>query len=61
VNVASPRRARRLLTAIAGLATASVLLSGCLYSMIPDTAPVSTVSPTPDVEGVAPDLLPFYE
>jgi pimeloyl-ACP methyl ester carboxylesterase len=61
VNVSSPRRARRLLTAIAGLGTASVLLSGCLYSIIPDTAPASTVSPTPDVDGVAPDLLPFYE
>ena len=61
MNVSSPRRTRRIVTAIAGLATASVLLSGCLYSLIPDTAPASTVSPTPDVAGVAPDLLPFYE
>ena len=44
----------------AGLAVASVALSGCLYSLIPDTAPASTASPTADTEGVAPELLPFY-
>ena len=36
------------------------LLSGCLYSLIPDAAPASTASPTPDTEGVAAELLPFY-
>ena len=57
----SRRRVGRAFAAIAGLAAASVVLSGCLYSLIPDTAPVSTASPTADTEGVAPELLPFYE
>ncbi len=62
MNLSTPRRgARRLVVAIAGLAAASVLLSGCLYSFIPDAGSVSRASPTPDTEGVAPELLPFYE
>ena len=57
----TPRRARRVVAVVAGLAAASLALSGCLYAMIPDTsAPPSTESPAPDTEGVAADLLPFY-
>ena len=55
----TPRRARRVFAVVAGLAAASLALSGCLYAMIPDTsAPPSTESPAPDTEGVAADLLP---
>ena len=57
----SPRRARRLLAALAGLAAASVLLSGCLYSLIPDGGPAATTSPSPDTSGVSAELLPYYE
>ena len=57
----SPRRTRRVIAVVAGLAAASVVLSGCLYSLIPESAPVSTASPTPDTEGVPAELLPFYE
>ncbi|MFB8145468.1 alpha/beta hydrolase [Microbacterium sp. NPDC056003] len=57
----TPRRARRVIAIVAGLAAASLALSGCLYAMIPDTsAPPSTESPAPDTEGVAADLLPYY-
>jgi pimeloyl-ACP methyl ester carboxylesterase len=56
----APRRARRL-AAAAGLVAASVVLSGCLYAMIPETAPTSTESLAPDTVGVAAELLPFYE
>ena len=55
------RRARRLVAVVAGLAAASVALSGCLYSLIPDSRPSSTASLAPDTEGVAAELLPFYE
>lgn len=54
------RTAHRLLAAAAGLAAASVALSGCLYSMIPEASPASTASASADTEGVADDLLPFY-
>ena len=57
----SPRRASRLLAALAGMAAASVALSGCLYSIIPDAPPASTASPAPDIEGVPAELLPFYD
>ncbi|WP_246159883.1 alpha/beta hydrolase [Microbacterium rhizomatis] len=61
----APRRpfARRAVAIIAGLATASLALSGCLYSMIPDTtaAPSATTSLAPDTTGIAADLLPYYE
>jgi pimeloyl-ACP methyl ester carboxylesterase len=60
VNVSSPRRTRRVAAVIAGLVVASLALSGCLYSLIPDTTPLSTASPTPDTTGIAADLLPFY-
>lgn len=57
----SPRRIGRLLALVAGLAAASVALSGCLYTLIPESRPSSTASPAPDTDGVAADLLPFYE
>jgi pimeloyl-ACP methyl ester carboxylesterase len=61
VNPSSPRRARRVVAVIAGLAAASLLLGGCLYSLIPGTAPRATSSPSPDTDGVAAELLPFYD
>ncbi len=57
----SPRRAARIIAVLAGLVAASVALSGCLYSLIPETRATSTASPAPDTEGVAADLLPFYQ
>ncbi len=56
------RTRHRLLAAAAGLAVASVALSGCLYSLIPESAPTttSTATATPDTGGVADDLLPYY-
>ncbi len=57
----APRRMGRFVAVLAGLAAASVALSGCLYSLIPDSRPSSTASPAPDTEGVSPELLPFYE
>ena len=54
----SGRPVRRAVTALAGLAAASLLLSGCLYSQIPD-APTS-VTREPDTSGVSDELLPYY-
>ncbi len=54
-------RIRRAVAVIAGLAAASIALSGCLYSMIPEQAePKPSTTNAPDTEGVADDLLPFY-
>ncbi|MDY0984656.1 alpha/beta hydrolase [Microbacterium sp. CFBP9023] len=54
-------RIRRAVAVIAGLAAASVALSGCLYSMIPEQAePKPSTTNAPDTEGVADDLLPYY-
>lgn len=54
-------RFRRAVAVIAGLAAASVALSGCLYSMIPEqAAPKPSTTNAPDTEGVSEDLLPFY-
>ncbi|MET0298063.1 MAG: alpha/beta hydrolase [Microbacterium sp.] len=61
MTTSSPtRRSRRLVAVVAGLAAAAVALSGCLYSLIPESSPRPTQSVTPDTEGVAADLLPFY-
>ena len=57
----APRRMGRFVAVLAGLAAASVALSGCLYSLIPDSRPSSTASAAPDTEGVSAELLPFYE
>jgi pimeloyl-ACP methyl ester carboxylesterase len=54
------RTRTRLLAAVAALAVASVALTGCLFSIIPDGGSSSTATATPDTEGVAADLLPFY-
>ncbi|MFJ4222672.1 alpha/beta hydrolase [Microbacterium sp. NPDC089695] len=52
---------RRALAAVAGLAVASLTLSGCLYAMIPqDAAPKPSATNAPDTDGVAAELLPFY-
>lgn len=58
MNTRIASRLRRTVLVIAGLAAASVALSGCLYSAIPE----QTASPTnsPDTDGVADDLLSFY-
>ena len=56
----SPTRVRRGLAVVAGLAAASIALSGCLYSLIPGQRSGPIASATPDTEGVAADLLPFY-
>lgn len=45
---------------VAGLAAASLALSGCLYQAIPEEAPVSTESLAPDTAGVPAELLPYY-
>jgi len=58
VNTRPTSRLRRVVMAIAGLAAASVALTGCLYSMIPEQKPSATSAP--DTDGVAADLLPFY-
>jgi pimeloyl-ACP methyl ester carboxylesterase len=52
----------RLLTVLAGLAAASVALTGCLFTFLPDSDSTSqpTSSAAPDNAGVAPELLPFY-
>ncbi len=46
---------------LAGLVAASLVLSGCLSALIPDTAPRPTTSKAPDVDGVPAELLPYYE
>lgn len=60
MNHTPSRRRRRLPAFVAALAAASLLLSGCLYQLIPDEAPASTASAAPDTAGVSADLLPFY-
>lgn len=54
-------RIRRASALIAGLAAASVALSGCLYAMIPEqSAPRPSRTNAPDTEGVAENLLRYY-
>ncbi|HET8927916.1 MAG TPA: alpha/beta hydrolase [Microbacterium sp.] len=52
------RTARRILGAVAGLAAASLVLSGCLSSLIPADRP--SVTAAPDTSGVPAELLPYY-
>ena len=54
------RNRRRLLATLAVFAAASISLTGCLYSIIPEKAATSTASTSPDTSGVAKDLLRFY-
>ena len=62
MNTRQTSRLRRLATITAGLAAASLMLSGCLYAAIPEeAAPRPSKTNAPDTEGVAADLLPFYE
>ena len=67
MNVTRPRSTRRprLIAragaVLAGLVVASLALSGCLYSMIPEESPLPAASKAPDTEGVDADLLPYYE
>lgn len=61
MRTTSPRRVRRISAVVAGLVAASLVLSGCLYSMIPSSTPTSTASAEPVTDGVAAELLPFYE
>lgn len=55
-----PTRVRRGLVVVAGLAAASLALSGCLYSLIPGQRSGPIDSATPDTDGVAAELIPFY-
>ncbi|MFE7844155.1 alpha/beta hydrolase [Microbacterium sp. NPDC057407] len=55
----SSRRVRRTAAALAGIVVATLTLSGCITSLIPEEAPAVT-NPAPDTEGVAEELLPFY-
>lgn len=52
------RIARRIVGAVAGLAAASLVLTGCLYAAIPAERPSSTAAP--DTSGVPAELLPYY-
>ncbi|MGV2903024.1 alpha/beta fold hydrolase, partial [Microbacterium sp. AGC62] len=60
MNNRSTSRFRRAAAVIAGLAAASVALSGCLYAMIPEQSSRPATTIVPDTDGVAEDLLPFY-
>ncbi|MDR7111278.1 pimeloyl-ACP methyl ester carboxylesterase [Microbacterium trichothecenolyticum] len=61
MNPTRPRRLRRALAVVAGLVAASVILSGCLSAMIPDASPRPSSSKAADTDGVAENLLPYYE
>jgi len=60
VNNRQTSRLRRAAAVIAGVVAASVALSGCLYSMIPEESSRPSATASPDTEGVAEELLPFY-
>ncbi|MFD7872162.1 alpha/beta hydrolase [Microbacterium sp. NPDC059771] len=60
MNTRPLSRLRRAAALIAGLAVASVALSGCLYAMIPEQSARPAGEKEPDTEGVAADLLPYY-
>ncbi|NYF17583.1 pimeloyl-ACP methyl ester carboxylesterase [Microbacterium sp. AK009] len=57
----APRLRGRVAAALATVVAVTLVLSGCVYSLIPETRPASTASPTPDTDGVDEELLPFYE
>lgn len=62
MNTRQTPRLRRLAAITAGLAVASVALSGCLYAVIPEgVEPRPSTTNAPDSEGVSADLMPFYE
>lgn len=53
-------RLRRAAAVVAGLAAASVALSGCLYAMIPEQSTRPSTTKTPDTTGVSEELMLFY-
>lgn len=55
------RRVRRAFAVVAGLAAASLALSGCLYALIPESGASAGPGTDPDTSGVSEELLPFYE
>ncbi|WP_396668924.1 alpha/beta hydrolase [Microbacterium sp. R86528] len=55
------RTPRRIAAIVAGVLAASLALSGCLYAQIPAEQPRSSASPAPESDGIADELLPFYE
>ncbi|WP_300267965.1 alpha/beta hydrolase [Microbacterium sp.] len=62
MNIRQTPRLRRLAAITAGLAVATVALSGCLYAAIPaGVEPRPSKTSAPDTEGVSAELLPFYE
>ena len=58
MNLRTKSLLRRALVAVASLATASVMLSGCLSAQIPEQ-PISTTR-EPDTTGVPDELLSYY-
>lgn len=60
MNVRLTSRIRRTAAVIAGLAAASVALSGCLYAAIPEQVSKPSATRAPDTSGVSEELLPFY-
>lgn len=62
MNIRQTSRLRRLVATTASVAAASLVLSGCLYSAIPEEGTTSRPSTTrePDTEGVSEELLEFY-
>ncbi|MFT4259165.1 alpha/beta hydrolase [Microbacterium sp.] len=58
MNTRSSSLRRRVVAVFAGLATASVVLSGCLYAAIPEQRPSATKAP--DTDGVPAELQPYY-
>lgn len=68
MNASRPRRPRSLsrrprlskAAFVAALAAASVVLSGCLYAAIPETAPRPTSSKPADTSDVPAELMPYY-
>ncbi|GAA1546445.1 pimeloyl-ACP methyl ester carboxylesterase [Microbacterium ginsengiterrae] len=62
MNTRQTSRLRRITTIAAGLAAAAMMLSGCLYAVIPEgQEPRPSSTNAPDTDGVSADLLPFYD
>jgi len=55
------RLARRILTVSAMVSAAAVALAGCFLLPMPDQSAAPHRSPAPITDGVAEDLLPFYQ
>lgn len=62
MKLRSARPLRRVLLAVTALATVPLVLTGCLYAMIPEAStPRPDRTTAPDTSGVSAELLPFYE